>query len=88
MNRKTSDSLRGQNRGRRAAGAGSSPARSILWRRLRECDRRITELDWLIQVETCAERFRSSKSNKLKKQREACDAKRKAIRMSMKHHEP
>ena len=41
----------GENKSRRAAGAGSSPApltrseRSRLWRRLRNYDRKITELD-------------------------------------------
>lgn len=35
----TSDSLSGKNRSGRAAGVGSSPTRSILWKRLRELDR-------------------------------------------------
>ncbi len=89
-------SLRGENKVRRDAGAGSSPApsarstRTRLWRRLRNYDRMISILDADIQFIRWTGldiRLDGRSLDKLLKRREIIDAKRKAVRRKLKGYE-
>jgi len=75
-----SDSLGGQNTHRSAGGARSSRAHSAIFEKLRNADRRIAKLDKWIHFETCGGRFWNGRANKLKKQRDGWDLKRKSFR--------
>jgi hypothetical protein len=75
-----SDSLGGQNTRSSAGGARSSRARSAIFKKLRNADRRITTLDKAIFYETLGGRFWNGRAGKLKKQRDAWDLKRKSFR--------
>ena len=79
-----SDSLGGKNMGRRVAGAGSSPARSILWNRLRLFDRQINQLDKRMMLGNLYPTFRDSNWLRQNKERIKADAKRKQIRWELK----
>ena len=70
--------------GRRAAGAGSSPARSILWNRLRLLDRQINQLDKWMMLGNLYPTFRDSVWFRQNNQRIKADAKRKQIRWELK----
>ena len=79
-----SDSLGGKNMGRRVAGAGSSPARSILWNRLRLFDRQINQLDKRMMLGNKFSTLRCSQWFRNDTQRIKSDAKRKDIRWKLK----
>lgn len=85
---KTGDSLSGQNKGRRAAGTGSSPVhptrseRTRLWKRLRYLDRECAKckelIDWyniVIQKERYIKQTEKFKN---------LDARRKEVRLKLK----
>ena len=87
-------SLRGENKSRRAAGAGSSPApstkseRSRLWRRLRNYDRKITELDQkLIFAERVGPNPWIPSEEILWERRMKWDKRRKEVRRRLKGYE-
>lgn len=67
-----------------AGGARSSRARSAIFEKLRNADRKITKLDRAIFYETLGGRFWNGRANKLKKQRDAWDLKRKTFRETRK----
>lgn len=76
---KTRDSLGGQNNHRSVSGARSSRALSTIFRKLRNADRRISELDRLLKMATYGGHW-DSRAGKLKTQRDLWDLKRKNIR--------
>ena len=89
-------SLRGENKVRRYAGAGSSPApsarseRTRLWQRLRKYDRKITQLDREIQLARWRNVYIGKNSwplDELEKRRAKWDAKRRSVRRRLKGYE-
>ncbi len=88
MKQSARDSLSGQNRGRRVACVGSSPAlspskKTRLWQRLRKYDREIAEID---EVFKYGEFFIFDKKRipVMKKSRQELDEKRRVVRMKLK----
>ncbi len=75
-----SGSLGGKNPSVTAGSARSSRARSAIFEKLRNADRRITKLDKAIFYAALGGRFWNGRANKLKKQRDAWDLKRKTFR--------
>ena len=87
-------SLRGENKSRRAASAGSSPApsarseRSRLWRRLRNYDRKITELDQkIVFTEIFGKNPNSPSEDILLERRIKWDQRRREVRRRLKGYE-
>ena len=74
------DSLGGQNTRSSAGGARSSRAHSAIFKKLRNADRKITDLDKAIFFATLGGRFWNGRAGKLKKQRDEWDSKRKTFR--------
>lgn len=88
------DSLRGQNKGRRVAGVGSSPAlptrseRTRLWQRLRRLDRQIAGLDqWLYLNSWFRGWTTEQERGKKTERRAALDAKRRDARNRLKGYQ-
>jgi len=80
-------SLSGQNRDRRVAGAGSSPAlspskKTVLWQRLRKYDQHIAELECRLAFMR-AHNFMRGDIAKLEQQRAAVDEKRRLVRRKL-----
>lgn len=80
-----SDNLGGKNTGRRSGCARSSRARSALFRKLRDLDRRIGFLDLYIKAACSYPRFDSM--IRTQKQRDKLDQKRKETRQLIKYGE-
>ncbi len=88
MKQSARDSLSGQNRGRRVASVGSSPAlspsqKTRLWQRLRRYDRKIAQID---EVFKYGEWFISDKKRIpiMKNNRQKLDERRRVVRMKLK----
>ena len=91
----TGASLRGENKGGRAAGVGSSPTpltkseKTRLWKRLRNYDRKISALDREIQLAKWRNAYVERNAwplERLKERRARWDEKRKRVRALLKGH--